>query len=125
MKENRPVNLDLATIRLPINAITSITHRISGIAIFFGLAIFLYMFDKSVTSEAGFLAVKECLENSFLTRAVVWLVLSGFIYHIVMGVKHLIMDLGFGETLESGPKAAKAALVVAFVLILVAGVWLW
>ena len=35
MTQNRPVNINLLKIRLPLSAFLSITHRISGILIFF------------------------------------------------------------------------------------------
>jgi succinate dehydrogenase / fumarate reductase cytochrome b subunit len=35
------------------------------------------------------------------------------------------MDFGVGETLEGGRLGAKIVLVVAVVLILLAGVWVW
>ncbi len=125
MKENRPVNLDLTTISLPITAITSILHRVSGVAIFFGMALFIYLFDKSFSSEASFNEIKACIQGSLALRAAIWLVLTGLIYHAVAGVKHLIMDLGFGETLEGGKKMSSATLVIAVILVVLAGVWLW
>ena len=52
-------------------------------------------------------------------------VVAGLIYHSVAGVKHLIMDLGVGETMEGGTLGAKIVLGVSIVLILLAGVWIW
>lgn len=125
VKDNRPVNLDLTTIRLPVTALTSILHRVSGVAVFVGLALIIYLFDQASASEDSFIAIKECIEGSFLTRIALWTVVSALLFHIVMGVKHLIADLGFGETLESGKRASTIALAVAVVVILLAGVWIW
>jgi len=52
-------------------------------------------------------------------------VVAGLIYHSVAGVKHLIMDLGVGETMEGGTLGAKIVVGVSIVLILLAGVWIW
>ena len=38
------------------------------------------------------------------------------------GVKHLFMDMGYGETLESGPIFAKVSMASAVVLMVLAGV---
>jgi succinate dehydrogenase / fumarate reductase, cytochrome b subunit len=46
-------------------------------------------------------------------------------YHLVAGVKHLFMDLGYFEELESGKAAAKANIVIAAILVLLVGVWIW
>jgi succinate dehydrogenase / fumarate reductase, cytochrome b subunit len=60
-----------------------------------------------------------------LFKFALWLVLCGVIYHTCAGVKHLIMDLGIGETLEGGQRAAALVLFVSVILMLVAGVWVW
>jgi len=52
-------------------------------------------------------------------------VVSALLYHFVAGVKHLFMDMGYFEELESGRKAAIANLAIAFVLIVLAGVLIW
>jgi len=44
---------------------------------------------------------------------------------LVAGIRHLLMDLGLGETLEGGKRGSKAVLVISAVLIVLAGVWLW
>lgn len=124
MKPNRPVNLDLGTIGLPITAYASILHRISGVALFVGVGILLYLFDLSLSGEQGFAEVKELLA-SVPARLVLWAVLAALAYHCVAGIKHLVMDIGVGESLTGGTTAARATLVVAAVLIVLAGVWVW
>ena len=125
VKDNRPVNLDIGTIKLPITAYASILHRISGIAIFVGMAVLLCLLDSSLESAESFNTVKMTLSDNFLLKLIVWLVLCGLIYHTCAGVKHLIMDLGIGESLEGGKKGAIIVLVVAPVLMLLAGIWIW
>ncbi|AUY36485.1 succinate dehydrogenase, cytochrome b556 subunit [Pseudomonas soli] len=124
VKSQRPVNLDLRTIKLPITAYTSILHRISGVILFLGLAIMLYALGKSLGSEEGFAEVKACL-TSPLAKLVTWGLLSGLLYHLVAGVRHLIMDMGGGETLEGGKLGSKIVIVISVVLIVLAGVWVW
>ncbi|QEY58403.1 succinate dehydrogenase, cytochrome b556 subunit [Pseudomonas sp. C27(2019)] len=124
MNSQRPVNLDLRTIKLPITAISSILHRITGVILFLGIAVLLYGLDKSLASEQGFAEVKECL-TSPLAKLVVWGLLSGLIYHLAAGIRHLIMDLGIGESLEGGKLGAKIVFIVSAVLILLMGVWIW
>ncbi|MGI6407117.1 MAG: succinate dehydrogenase, cytochrome b556 subunit [Gammaproteobacteria bacterium] len=125
MKSQRPVNLDLMTIKLPITAYSSILHRISGVILFFGIVVLLWGLDKSLASEQGFAEVKECLSGGF-AKLVVWGLLSALLYHLVAGTKHVLMDLGLvGETMEAGKLGAKAVLIIAAVLILLAGVWIW
>lgn len=85
----------------------------------------LWGLDKSLKSPQGFAEVKECLSGGF-AKLVVWGLLSALLYHLVAGVRHILMDMGLaGETLEAGKLGAKAVLVIAAVLTLCAGVWIW
>ena len=124
MKSQRPVNLDLRTIKLPITAYTSILHRISGVILFVGLAVLLYALDKSLASEEGFEQVKACM-TSPLAKLVIWGLLSALLYHLVAGVRHLIMDMGIGETLEGGKLGSQIVIAVSAVVIVLLGVWIW
>jgi succinate dehydrogenase / fumarate reductase cytochrome b subunit len=124
VKDNRPVNLDIGTMRLPITAWASITHRASGVFIFIGIAVFLWVLDASLKSPESFAALTELLSGG-LFKFVLWAILSGFIYHSVAGVKHLVADFGIGETLEGGILAARLVIAVAAVLIITAGIWIW
>ena len=124
MKDNRPVNLDIHTIWMPISAITSILHRISGIAIFFGVAVLLYLLDGSLSSAESFEKTQLALQAPLL-KVVVWLVLCGFIYHTCAGIRHLIMDMGLGMSQLAGSRSAAAAIIASVILMILAGVWLW
>ncbi len=124
VNKNRPVNLDIATIALPITAYVSILHRASGVILFAGVAILLCMLDSSLESQESFNALKEGLQSP-VYQFIVWATVSALAYHTVAGVRHLIMDMGVGETLEGGQTGAKIALVLAAVLIALVGVWVW
>ncbi|MGY4493362.1 succinate dehydrogenase, cytochrome b556 subunit [Pseudomonas putida] len=124
MNSQRPVNLDLRTIKLPITGVTSFLHRVSGIILFVGIGFMLYALGKSLGSEEGFASVKDTL-TSPLAKFVAWGLLSSLLYHLVAGVRHLIMDAGIGETLEGGRRGSKIIIAVSVVLIVLAGVWIW
>ena len=124
VNSKRPVNLDLGKFHFPLPAITSILHRVSGIIIFVGVAFMLYGLQLSLSGEEGFSRVSGLLD-SFLAKLITWGILSALLYHLVAGIKHLLMDMGIGEELESGRLAAKATVVISVILILLAGVWVW
>lgn len=109
---------------LPITAYVSILHRASGVVLFVGAAVLLWLLDVSLTDEQGFASVKA-LFDSAICKLIVWGVLAGLIYHTVAGVRHLIMDMGIGESLEGGARGAKIALVISVVLIVLAGALIW
>ena len=123
MNDNRPVNLAI-TAWLPLPAIVSILTRASGVFIFLGMAVFIYVLDASLASEASFMELKSSL-GSPLAKFVIWAIVSGLIYHACAGIKHLVADAGIGETLEGGQLGAKLVVGVSAVLIVLAGVWIW
>ena len=124
MKDNRPVNLNLFAFKFPLPAITSILHRISGVILFLGTAVLLYLLDLSMQSPEGFSQVADLLAAP-LAKLVVWAILAGLMYHLIAGAKHLIMDLGIGETRQGGRTGAVITLVLSVIAIAAAGVWVW
>ena len=93
MDNKRPVNLDLGTIRLPITSYVSILHRVSGVILFFAVAIFLWMLESSLASEQSFTDLGALLSNP-VCQIVIWGSLAALAYHAVAGIRHLIMDFG-------------------------------
>ena len=124
MNSNRPKNLDLTTIELPLPAKASILHRISGFALFFAVAFMLRALGASLESEQSFNELKDVM-NGGLAKFITWGILSALGYHFVAGVKHLLMDMGIGETKESGRTGAIITLIAGVVVIVLAGVWVW
>ena len=110
--------------RLPITAWASITHRATGVFLFVGMALLLWALDESLASPDSFAALQQTLTSPLL-KLVLWAVLSGLIYHSLAGVKHLIMDMGIGETMEGGILGVRIVVGLSVVLILLAGFWIW
>ena len=124
MKDQRPVNLDIGTMRLPITAYASITHRISGVFLVLASFLLLWLLDMSLSGPAGFARAADMLQ-SVPARIIAWAVATGLIYHSFAGIRHLIMDFGIGETLEGGVLGARLVIFLSIVASLAAGVALW
>ncbi len=124
VKDNRPVNLDIGTMRLPITAWASISHRASGVFLFAGMAVLIWALDASLSGPEGFASVQDALASP-LAKLVVWAIVAGLIYHSLAGLKHLVADFGVGETMEGGILGARIVIALSVVLILLAGVWIW
>ena len=124
MKDKRPVNLDIGNMRLPVTAWASITHRATGVFLFAGMAFLIWALDASLKSPESFAALQDTL-GSPLARLVLWAIVAALIYHSLAGVRHLIMDMGVGETMEGGTLGARIVIALAVVLTLLAGVWIW
>ena len=124
MNDKRPVNLDLTTVSFPLTALVSITHRITGVILYAGIAVLLWGLQASLQSEESFLELKNVLTNP-ICQFILWATLAALAYHLVAGLRHLIMDFGIGETLEGGKRGAQIAIFLAVVLIILAGLWVW
>jgi succinate dehydrogenase / fumarate reductase cytochrome b subunit len=124
VKDTRPVNLDIGTMKLPITAYASILHRISGVFLFIVIGLMIYALDLSLSSQAEFDSLASML-GSPVAKLILWAVLAGLIYHSVAGVKHLVMDMGYGETFEGGVLGSRITFAVSATLIALAGVWVW
>ena len=124
VKDTRPVNLDLTTVKFPLPAITSILHRISGVGLFLGIGVVLYFLQLSLESEAGFERVLELLRATPV-KLTIWLILAGLLYHLIAGVKHLLMDWGLGESREGALRGAQVTLVLAIVAAVLSWGLIW
>jgi succinate dehydrogenase / fumarate reductase cytochrome b subunit len=124
VKDTRPVNLDIGTMRLPITAWASISHRISGVLLFLGSAGMLWALDTSLSGPGGFAAVGELL-GSVPARLLLWVLGSALIYHSLAGIRHLVMDFGIGESMEGGTLGARVVIVLAVIFAAILGVVLW
>ncbi|XAW89055.1 succinate dehydrogenase cytochrome b556 subunit [Vibrio sp. CDRSL-10 TSBA] len=123
-RKSRPVNLDLQTISFPITAIASILHRVAGVITFVAIGILLWLLSISLSSPEGFIEASDIV-GGFFVKFVLWGILTALAYHIAGGVRHLLMDLGYFEELESGAQSAKVAFGATVVLSLLAGVLVW
>jgi succinate dehydrogenase / fumarate reductase cytochrome b subunit len=124
MVKQRIVNFNLFTIQYPLTAVTSLLHRISGVFVFLLIPFLLWMFDTATYTSSGFDFISAFL-NHFIIKFILWLFLVALWYHLFAGVRHLLMDIGFGEDLLSARLSAKATIALTIVVSLVMGFWLW
>jgi succinate dehydrogenase / fumarate reductase cytochrome b subunit len=69
--------------------------------------------------------VSDALAHNILAKLIAWGLLSALAFHLVAGIKHLLMDVDIGVTLEGGVQKAQITVIVSAVLIILAGVWVW
>ena len=124
-KNKRPINIDVFQYRFPATAIASVLHRISGVVIFLFLPFLLWMLDRSLLSAVHFQQLQQCFTRCGWFRLLVWILLTAVLYHLVAGVRHMIMDMGFGESKQKSRVSAYLVMIIAALLSVLAGVWLW
>lgn len=124
VKKQRPVNLQLNTISFPPSAISSILHRVTGVAMFFALLFVIWAWAESVASPEGFAMVQGVM-SSIIGKIIAIGTVSALTYHVLAGVRHIVMDFGHWEEIESGNTSAKVTIVLWIILTIVVGVALW
>ncbi len=106
----RPVFLDLRVIRLPVNALVSILHRLSGLFLIVVLPFWVWLLGESLTSEAGYLHARAILHSWGAWLALFSLTALG--HHFFAGLRHLAMDVHWGLTRDASRWSAWGVLVL-------------
>lgn len=105
--DHRPVYIDLRKINLPVSALISITHRLSGMYVFFiTLPLMLALIYFSTKSEDSFNNLSLFLKDYKFILGLIVLSFCILWYHILSGVRHLIMDAHIGESLIASKYSA-------------------
>ena len=110
----RPVNINLLKIKLPLTALLSITHRLSGMFVFFIVlqltAISLYYLAQSLESYEQFTAL---IESNFSLKFLFLSCLIIFKYHIFTGVRHMLTDFHLiSESLNAAHRSSQITLML-------------
>lgn len=91
--------------RMPLSAMVSIMHRISGALIFVLLPFILYLFEKSLFSEIAFEHFKGIVSHWFVKLILLGLAWA-YLHHFCAGIRHLLMDLHIGLSKDGARKSA-------------------
>lgn len=109
----RPIYLNIFAFSFPITAIVSILHRITGLLLFLLIPIFLGMLQN--------ILFYMYMPQSIYFRLILWVALTAVFYHFFAGIRHLCMDLGWGES----KKAARITSVVVLIATLLSSGIVW
>lgn len=120
----RPKNLNLMSIRLPVPAVVSILHRVSGFLLFLVIPALLLTFQASLQSPESFEQVAQILHHP-LARLLQLGLIAAFAHHFFAGLRHLAMDMHWGTPLVQARLTAKLVLVLDVLAVMIAACWLW
>lgn len=112
-----PRFLTLWEIRFPIGAIASIGHRLSGVALLVALPVLALALERSLHSPAAYEALMANMRSPWMIPAVFVMAWAG-VYHVLAGLRHLLMDVGVGWRLPHGRRSARFALLASPVIAL-------
>ena len=116
----KPVYINLFKIQLPLSALLSISHRVSGILIFFlVLPVSAYILNLLLASQDSFSSFVDVFNSSVFLRTFVLFNILIFEYHVIAGIRHMLMDFKLvSETLSASNTSSITALIVFFVIAL-------
>ena len=117
----RPLSPHLSIFRPLITMVMSIVHRITGVALYFGMVLLAWWLLAAATGPGAFATA-----NGFLGSWFGLLILLGFtwalLHHLLGGIRHLIWDMGAGYSSAGRNGLAWATLIGSVALTLL--VWL-
>ncbi len=99
------------TIRLPINAVVSILHRASGVALFLVLPLLLWALQTSVKNEESYLTLAGLLQHWLVKLMLIGLA-AAFFHHFFAGLRHLGQDVHWMTSLQKARFSGRVVLVL-------------
>ena len=115
MAKERPISPHLQVYKPQITSVLSIFHRITGVALAFGLILLVAWIFTLSLGEEYFEYFSLFIKSWFGL-----LILFGFTlalnYHFCNGIRHLFWDAGYGYEIETVHKSGLAVLFVSFSL---------
>lgn len=121
--DSRPVFLNLFQIHLPVTALVSIMHRITGVCMVVTLPVLLLAF-LGVTVDAGWFFILQQLPRSIVT-VIMAIVVLVYMLHILAGLRHMWHDFSGVHSLRSTTCSAYLVLLCALIWIMLVGWKLW
>lgn len=104
---------------MPVPAVVSIQHRVSGIILFLSIPYVIWLFGASVRSVYGYTEALTIL-NSGYGKLVSIVLLWAITHHFYAGLRFLILDLDIGISRDATIKVAwlvQILVVITFVLL--------
>ena len=122
--KNRPKNLNLFTIRLPINAVVSILHRASGVGLFLCLPLILLALQALLGSQDSYNALTNCLNTWFVKLLLIGLAWA-FMHHFFAGIRHLLQDVHWMTSLNKARLSSRILLWLVGVCTAIFALVIW
>ena len=118
----RPLSPHLQIYRLPLAALISITHRITGVGLALGTLLLTYWVTAAACGPAAYGTATDFISSWFGN-----LLLLGFsvalFFHLCNGVRHLVWDTG--RSFELNDTARGNVFVLLGTIVLTVGAWAW
>ena len=104
-KRHRIVFFHVLRIQMPVGAVTSIVHRVTGILLALGVPCAVYLFDLSLQGPEMYSRAIGLLDN-WAVRAAAILLAWALAHHSLAGMRHLLADIDAGSSLHAARRSA-------------------
>jgi len=112
---NRPLSPHLQVYRLPLTALLSITHRITGVGLTAGLLLLTWWLAAAAYGDAAY-AVAMGFIGSWFGQFILFGFSLALYFHLCNGVRHLVWDAGKGFEISDTQRANQIVLAAAAAL---------
>ena len=96
---------NLFQIQMPVGALTSIMHRITGVVLALGIPLALYALHLSLDSEQSYARLAQ-IASTVLFKVAAIIFIWALSHHLLAGVRHLFMDVDVGSHLPAARRSA-------------------
>jgi len=117
----RPTSPHLQIYRMPLTAIASILHRITGVVLAIGTLALVYWLIAAAMGEESF-NTAETIFGSWIGRLALFGWTLAFFFHLANGIRHMFWDAGLGFDLPTTYRNSLIVFIGAVVLTLAAWV---
>jgi succinate dehydrogenase / fumarate reductase cytochrome b subunit len=117
----RPLSPHLTIFRPLITMVMSIVHRITGGALYIGMAFLAWWLVAAASGPAAF-EIADAFFGSWFGRLVLFGLTWALIHHLLGGIRHLIWDTGSGLAPPVANRLAWATIIGSVILTLL--VWI-
>ena len=118
--KTRPLSPFVTIYRWPITMVTSITHRVTGVALSAGAVLLAWWLFAVANGPDSFRTFSEAAATP-IGQVVIFGFVWSLTFHLLNGIRHLAWDLGYGFEVHTANKSG--VLVVALSVLMAIAVF--
>ena len=116
--DKRPLSPHLQVYDLPLTAKLSVLHRGTGVVLFIGLILMVWIFTIAANGESSWLSMHRFL-SSWLGKLILFGFTFSLYFHLCNGIRHLLWDIGKGLALNAANQSNRIVLIASVILTIV------
>jgi succinate dehydrogenase / fumarate reductase cytochrome b subunit len=117
----RPIFFNLLQIQMPVGALTSILHRITGLLLTASVPIGIFSLDLSLRHPSSYAWLIQQLDK-WPVKVLAILFIWALTHHLFAGVRHLLSDIDIGSRLPAARRSAWTVNICGIAVALLAAV---